>query len=232
MQSQKIFGIIHEAFRVLAKQNLSFSEIPSDAGDETTLVDLGINEANIGVLARELRNRVGGIALNIEMMYRMHKAFESTSNGINEYRTLGDMVRHIQASQSHGIANPMVVYVDDEEENLFVFRRKYGKRLNLRTFSNSEEALTFIRDTPDIALVITDEMMPNLTGNELCDAVHKYKPFIKFILITGNPAGDENLLVHTLRFGRFFDFINKPLDLENKGEEYFSSIQKALSGDY
>ncbi len=232
MQSPRIVGIIREAFRALAKQNPAFSEIPADAGERTSLSALGITEENIAALARELRNRVGGIALNIEMMYRMHKAFESTTKGINEYQTLGDMVRHIQGSHSHGIDNPLVVYVDDEEENLFIFRRKYGKRLNLRTFSNSEEARSFIRDTEDIALVITDEMMPNLTGNELCDAVHEFKPFVKFILITGNPAGDENLMLHTLRFGRFFDFINKPLDLENKGEEYFASMEKALSGDF
>ena len=48
-----------------------------------------------------------------------------------------------------GVPNPVVVYVDDEEENLFDYRRRYSNRLNLRTFSNPNEALAFIRDNPD-----------------------------------------------------------------------------------
>ena len=147
----------------------------------------------MGEFARELRNRLGGIALNVELMYRMQKAFGGTSSGQNQYTTIGEMVRHIQSSLHHGIQNPVVVYVDDEEENLFVFRRKYAKRINLRTFSDPAEALAFIKDSPDVVLVLTDESMPGMSGNELCDQVHLTKPFLKFILITGNPGGDENL---------------------------------------
>jgi hypothetical protein len=36
----------------------------------------------------------------------------------------------------------------------------------------------------------------------------------------------------SLRHGRFYDFINKPLDFDRKGEEYFESMNKVLSGDF
>src|SRR5690606_37783 len=142
------------------------------------------------------------------------------------------MARHIQASLHHGIPTPLVVYVDDEEENLFVFRRKFGKRINLRTYSDPREALAFVLENPDVVLVLTDEVMPGMTGNQLCDEIHKSKPFLKLILITGNPGGDENLLHRSLRFGRFYDFINKPLDFEKRGEDYFEVMNKVLSGDF
>ena len=39
----------------------------------------------------------------------------------------------------------MVVYVDDEEENLFIFKRRFGKDFPIKTFSDPHEALSFIK---------------------------------------------------------------------------------------
>jgi CheY-like chemotaxis protein len=232
VNQERVLAILREVFDRLSRENPSFAPAQNSLDEKTTFTSLGITDANVGELARELRNRLGGIALNVELMYRMQKAFGGTSSGQNQYTTVGDMVRHIQTSLHHGIQNPVVVYVDDEEENLFVFRRRYAKRVNLRTFSDPAEALAFIKDSPDVVLVLTDESMPGMSGNELCDHVHLTKPFLKFVLITGNPGGDENLMHRSLRHGRFYDFINKPLDFDRKGEEYFESMNKVLSGDF
>jgi CheY-like chemotaxis protein len=232
LNQERILAILREVFARLARENPSFSPQPSVLDESTTLEALHVSDANIVELAKELRHRLGGIALNVELMYRMQKAFGGTTAGQNQYSTVGDLVRHIKSSLHHGISEPVVVYVDDEEENLFVFRRRYSKRLNLRTFSSPQEALAFIKESPDVALVLTDEIMPGMTGNQLCDQVHASKPFLKFMLITGNPSGDENLMHRSLRHGRFYDFINKPLDFDKKGEEYFESMNKVLSGDF
>lgn len=232
MKPERVLAILREVFDRLSRENPSFTPMPAHIDENSTLEALHVTDANIGDLAKELRNRLGGIALNVELMYRMQKAFGGTTSGQNQYSSIGDIVRHIQSSLHHGIQNPVVVYVDDEEENLFVFRRRYAKRVNLRTFSNPEEALAFIKDSPDVVLVLTDESMPGMSGNQLCDQVHLTKPFLKFVLITGNPGGDENLMHRSLRHGRFYDFINKPLDFDKKGEEYFESMSKVLSGDF
>ncbi|MDQ3002048.1 MAG: response regulator [Fibrobacterota bacterium] len=232
MKPERVLAILREVFDRLSRDNPSFTSMPATIDENSTLEALHVTDVNIGDLAKELRNRLGGIALNVELMYRMQKAFGGTTSGQNQYSSIGDMVRHIQSSLHHGIQNPVVVYVDDEEENLFVFRRRYAKRVNLRTFSNPEEALAFIKDSPDVVLVLTDESMPGMSGNQLCDQVHLTKPFLKFVLITGNPGGDENLMHRSLRHGRFYDFINKPLDFDKNGEEYFESMSKVLSGDF
>lgn len=231
MQKQRILSILREAFARLARDNPSFSPLPSTLEESTTLEALHVSEANVGDLSRELRSRLGGIALNVELMFRMQKAVQGTVSDMGSYRTLGDIARHIQGAVHHGVTNPVVVYVDDEEENLFVFRRRFGKRLNLRTFSDPHEALAFIEENPDVVLVLTDEVMPGMTGNELCDRSHEIKPNLKFILITGNPGGDQNLMHRSLRHSRFYDFINKPLDFEAKGEEYLASVTRILAGD-
>jgi CheY-like chemotaxis protein len=231
VQNDKILAILRDVFTRLAKENPSFAPLPSVLDDNTTLEALHVSEANIGELARELRARLGGIALNVELMYRMQKAVQGTANDMGNYKTLGDMARHIAGALHHGIANPVVVYVDDEEENLFVFRRRFGKRLNLRTFSNPLEALAYIEENPEVVLVLTDEVMPGMTGNQLCDRAHETRPALKFILITGNPGGDENLLHKSLRHGRFYDFINKPLDFEGKSEDYLAVVNRILAGE-
>jgi CheY-like chemotaxis protein len=230
VHTDRILVILREVFDRLSRENPSFSPLPNPIDEKTTLESLHVNDANIGEVARELRSRFGGIALNVELMYKMHKAFGRTAV-LDGYETLADVIRHIQAGLHHGVANPVVVYVDDEEENLFVFRRRYAKRLNLRTFSRPEDALAFIRDNPEVVLVLTDEAMPGMSGNQLRDEVHKTKPFLKFILITGNPGGDEHLLEKSLRHGRFYDFISKPLDFEKKGEEYYATITRVLEGE-
>jgi len=229
VKTNRILAILRDVFARLSRENPSFSPMPNPIDENTTLDALHVNEANIGEVARELRARLGGIALNVELMYKMQKAFGGTS-AQNRYNTVGDVVRHIQAGLHHGVSNPVVVYVDDEEENLFIFRRRFAKRLNLRTFANPSEALEFIQGNPDVVLVLTDEAMPGMSGNQLCDEVHKTKPFLKFMLITGNPGGDEHLMEKSLRHGRFYDFLSKPLDFDGKGEEYFSTINRILEG--
>jgi CheY-like chemotaxis protein len=231
VQNQRIMTILRDVFTRLANENPSFAPLPSVLDDNTRLDALHVTEANIAELARELRARLGGIALNVELMYRMQRAVQGTGSDMDSYKTLGDMARHIQGALHHGISNPVVVYVDDEEENLFVFRRRFGKKLNLRTFSNPVEALNYIEENPEVVLVLTDEAMPEMTGNELCDRAREQRPSLKFILITGNPAGDQNLMHRSLRHGRFYDFINKPLDFESKEQEYLDTVNRILSGD-
>jgi hypothetical protein len=58
--------------------------------------------------------------------------------------------------------------------------------------------------------------------------VHETKPLMKFILITGNPNGDGDLMYRALRRNRFFEFFNKPVDFSARGEEYLALIHGVL----
>ena len=231
MRSERTLSILIGVLDKLATANPVFSPQPADRGTDTTLVDCHINKDTIGILERELKHRFGGLTINISMMLSMQEMYRGTAADMGHYNTLGQMADHIFSCMYHGIENPIVVYVDDEEDNLFLFKRHYGKRLNLKTFTDPNEALQFILQSSEVVLVITDEVMPKLSGNKLCDEVHKTKPFLKFVLITGNPAGDDNLLHQTLRQGRFYEFFNKPLNLEKQGEAYFEVFQRILTGE-
>lgn len=153
-------------------------------------------------------------------------------DNLQNFTNLGELCDYLV---EHGFEKPRqveVVYVDDEPENLFIFKRRFGKQLNLKTFEDPRQALEHIIRSPNVTLVITDEVMPGLSGNQLCDEVHKAKPNIKFILITGNPNADEDLMYKSLRKNRFYEFINKPVDFEGKGEEYLTMIQGLSAFDW
>lgn len=214
---------IYEVVRNIVTSDTSFGEtsanLPSKLDRSVPLSDLGLDVVTLPDLIHELKRRLDGKDLGLDDLLGPEEMNTAT---------LGILVDRIASSFKPDSADPIVVYVDDEEENLFIFKRKFGKRLNLKTFSDSREAAEFIIANGDVRLVITDEVMPNLSGNELCDLVHKSKPFMKFILITGNPNSDGDLMYKSLRKNRFFEFINKPLDLEGKGDEYFGTIASLI----
>jgi DNA-binding NtrC family response regulator len=170
-------------------------------------------------LERDLEERLDGRRLDMEN-FLVPEAFYDV--------TIGQILDYIEDRVALRRKKSIVVYVDDEEENLFIFRRKFGKDFNLKLFSDPQEALEFIKSNNNVALVITDEVMPGLRGNKLCEEVRKAKPFMKFILITGNPENDENLMYKSLRRGRFYEFIQKPVDFDGKRDEYLELINSII----
>jgi len=134
------------------------------------------------------------------------------------------------AAETVASLRKIAVYVDDEEENIFIFKRRFGSKLDLVTFLDSREALDFVKRTPDVKVVITDESMPHLSGTALSGEIRKLKPNMRFIMITGNPLDDKDLRYNALVSNKFYDFINKPLDLEGQGETYLQIFKRAMSG--
>jgi CheY-like chemotaxis protein len=221
MESSPLYGIIKEIVAGLAAKDKSYALLPENLDEDASLTDLGLDITTLPEVALELERRLGGRNLSLSEVLN--------PEDVNDM-TMGDFLRHTRAALAASAPrNPLVVYVDDEEENIFVFKRKYGKKLNLKAFTNSREALDFIKGNDDVALVITDEVMPGLGGNQLCDEVHKARPEMKFILMTGNPNSDGDLMYRSLKANRFYDFINKPVDFEGKGEEYLRMIEAIIS---
>lgn len=222
MEKTALYGIIREIVSGYSVKDPAYSSLPEKLDEEASLNDLGLDITTLPEVIADLESRLGGRDLKLGDILN-----PSDLNTMN----LGDFLKQVQASLAAGRKNPVTVYVDDEEENIFVFKRKYAKRLNLKTFTSPMEALAYIKADDDVALVITDEVMPGMGGNQLCDEVHKSKPMMKFVLMTGNPNSEGDLMYRSLSRNRFYDFINKPVDFENKGEEYFELFRKLLASE-
>ena len=220
MNRDALYTLIKATFESLNKEHSDINAIPPISPEDQVLAGYGIDEVVFSEFIEDVEVRLGNRRLNLEIFLNRQEYSTLT------FKKLLDHMVKVLASR---IKKPLVVYVDDEEENLFVFKRKFGKELNLKLFTRPQEALAFITEDPDVVLVITDEVMPGMNGNLLCDKVKEIKPSMKFILITGNPQHDEDLMYTSLRENRFYEFIRKPLDLENKGPEYLKMIQ-SLTG--
>jgi CheY-like chemotaxis protein len=222
MDKNALYVLLKESVDSFAKRDGYFKTLPDTPDFDLPLNDAGLDIVTLPEIAEDLKARLGGRNLGLDAVL--------DPQGVNAM-TIGQLLDLIGSALAPKRKDPIVVYVDDEEENLFIFNRKFGKRLNLKTFTEPFKALDYIRGEENVALVITDEVMPLMGGNVLCDEVHKAKPMLKFILITGNPNSDDDLMYRSLRNSRFYDFINKPVDLEGKGEEYLKLFQDILKSE-
>jgi|GEM_PF-5346182 len=220
MNSSVYYRVIREIVDTLALKDTAYSPLPAKLDEHAELTELGLDFTTLPEVLLLLEERLGGRRLGLDDIL--------TPESINTM-TLGGLMRRLRETQATGKTKPVVVYVDDVEENGMLFEAMYGKRLHLKIFTDPLEALEFIKKEEDVALVITDEVMPLMSGNELCSEVRKAKPLMKFILVTGNPNNDSDLMYKTLRINRFHDYITKPLDFKNLGESYFNMIQEWIS---
>ncbi|MFN3197900.1 MAG: sigma-54-dependent transcriptional regulator [Bradymonadia bacterium] len=102
---------------------------------------------------------------------------------------------------------PTVLVVDDDTSNLAslvkIFERK-GWRV--RPATNGREALDALRSTP-VAVVLTDLMMPDISGVDLVKHVKDLTPDIEVIMMTA--YGTIERAVEAMRAGAY-DFVTKP----------------------
>lgn len=76
-------------------------------------------------------------------------------------------------------------------------------------FDRSPAALAAFRSDPNrFDLVLTDEVMPELTGTELAGALHQVRPDLPIVLMTGN---DRPLQAERLRSAGIREVLRKPL---------------------
>jgi CheY-like chemotaxis protein len=217
MNTERAYAIIREITAALEARGEKTKALPDAPKPDATLYELGVDLTAFSELIEELSLRFNGKDFHLEGYLIPEEYY---------YLTVDKLLGAVASAFKTTSKEPEVVYVDDEEENLFVFKRKFGKKLKLKTFTDPKAALLYIQRSEDVKLVITDEVMPGMSGNELCDAVHDTKPLLKFILITGNPNSDGDLMYRALRRNRFFEFFNKPVDFEARGEEYLALINR------
>lgn len=110
-----------------------------------------------------------------------------------------------------------ILIVDDEANVCSVLRTHLEKEgSECVSSSNAFDALNKINDER-FSLVISDVMMPGMSGMELLRLVKKQDPETAFIMITG--LTDLNTAIDSLRIGAF-DFLIKPFEL--------TAIQRAV----
>src|SRR6185437_10953881 len=102
-----------------------------------------------------------------------------------------------------------VLVVDDESDNLDAFRFNFGRTFKLLLASSGEEALTLAREN-DVAVIVTDQRMPKMTGLDLLKAARELRPDAVGIIVTA--FTDVDVLIESINLGRIYRYVTKPWD--------------------
>jgi len=104
-------------------------------------------------------------------------------------------------------SNISVLYVDDESQNLVSFKANFKRIFNVSLAESATEALEII-NSQQIDVVITDHMMPSISGADLLERLKIEQPQIGRILITG--CNDINIVIEAINRCEVFRFLTKP----------------------
>lgn len=104
-----------------------------------------------------------------------------------------------------------VLYVDDEENNLFSFKATFRIKYQVYTAISGAEALKILESKP-VHIIITDQRMPEMTGVEFLEKVLVKYPDPMRILLTG--YADMGAVVDAVNKGKIFHYLAKPWNEE------------------
>lgn len=77
-----------------------------------------------------------------------------------------------------------VLYVDDEETNLRVFKSNFRRFFNVHTAVSPLDAIDMLKEN-EIQVIITDQRMPEMTGTEFLEKILPDYPNVIKIILTG-----------------------------------------------
>lgn len=103
-----------------------------------------------------------------------------------------------------------VLFVDDEPHILKAVRRLTMEcDYEVLTAENAEEAIEFLQ-RQTVAVLVSDQRMPGMSGAELLDYARKNNPQTVRIMLTGN--SEVSTALEAINRGAVFRFVTKPWD--------------------
>ena len=101
-----------------------------------------------------------------------------------------------------------VLYVDDDRANLIAFRAMAEPQYTVVTARSGEEALQVLADRTDVAVLISDQRMPGMSGIDLCEKVHASHPDTVRMLVTA--YSDLSAAIAAINRGHVSRYLHKP----------------------
>ena len=105
-----------------------------------------------------------------------------------------------------------IMLVDDEPANLRLLERLFRRDYHVLTASSGMEALRLL-EQHDVALLITDQRMPGMSGTELLIRTADMRPHMVRIILTGYT--DVSSLVEAINCGQVYKYVTKPWSNED-----------------
>jgi len=113
-----------------------------------------------------------------------------------------------------------VLVVDDERQVLVALEDLLSDEFTVMTADSAEGALRVVEQSPDIAVVITDQRMPKMKGDELLARLEGCSNAMR-MLLTG--YADIAAVMRAVNEGRIFAYVSKPWE----GSDLLQKVQRA-----
>jgi signal transduction histidine kinase len=104
-----------------------------------------------------------------------------------------------------------ILCVDDEIDNVEALERLFRKKYTVLKATSGKQALEVLDQHPGpLALIITDQRMPEMTGSEFLEKTLNSHPETVRILLTGYT--DLESVIEAVNKGQIFRYVTKPWD--------------------
>lgn len=117
-----------------------------------------------------------------------------------------------------------ILFIDDEEMALLTFKNLFKRDFTVYTVRRGEEALKFVDDHPELALIVSDQRMPEMTGVELLRQVSQKRPEIVRMLITAYT--EMETVIDAINQGNVYRYITKPYNEEELKQILMQGIER------
>lgn len=107
---------------------------------------------------------------------------------------------------------PRLLFVDDEVQNLEIFRRGLIDRYEIQLARSGSEALELL-ETQEFDAIVTDYRMPEMNGAELLARAVDIRPDAARIVLSAYVDGES--LRSAINLGRVHRVLDKPISLED-----------------
>ena len=114
-----------------------------------------------------------------------------------------------------------ILIVDDEAANLRALARLFRDDYEVVTAGDGAEALKILQQH-DVALLITDQRMPEMPGIDLLKQTVLLRPRMARIILTGYT--DIEVLVEAINCGQVYRYVTKPWN----NDELRLTVKRAL----
>jgi DNA-binding NtrC family response regulator len=128
-----------------------------------------------------------------------------------------------------------ILIVDDEPANLRTLARLFREDYEVLTAASGDEALALLA-RHDVAVLITDQRMPGMTGIELLKKTVPLRPRMVRIILTGYT--DVDALVEAINCGQVYRYVAKPWNNDElrltvkRALEHFESNKRSAELDF
>ncbi len=113
------------------------------------------------------------------------------------------------ASHKHS-EKPRMLVVDDEPDNLDLLYRTFRREFRVLRAESGVAALDVLSDEGEVAVIISDQRMPEMKGTEFLSKTVPNFPDTVRIILTG--FTDVEDLVEAINAGQVYQYITKPWD--------------------